>query len=104
MICNFFVAFRTDKCVAIPRTKSYYSDQSNFGFSLISYKVFIFCLDFLVEKNYIGEKKGYKAFGGNQKGKTSKYWACPQLYGQFITVDLSDICTPPEKEIIMKNK
>lgn len=104
LICNFFVAYKTNVCVAIPRTKSYYSARSNFAFSLISYKVFIFCLDFLVGKNYIGQKKGYKAFGGNQKGKTSKYWALPTLYEHFITVDLSDICTPPEKEIIMKDK
>ena len=104
LLCNFFVAFRTQKCVSIPRTKSYYSDHNNFAFSLISYDVFIFCVDFLTVNNYIGQKKGYKAFGDNTKGKTSKYWALPILYSQFNTLDFSDICTAKEKEIIMKDQ
>lgn len=104
LLCNFFVAFRTNKCVSIPRTKSYYSDHNNFAFSLISYDVFIFCVDFLTVKKYIAEKKGYKAFGDNTKGKTSKYWALPILYSQFNTLDFSDIFTAKEKEIIMKDK
>lgn len=104
LLCNFFVAFRTNKCVSIPRTKSYYSDHNNFAFSLISYDVFIFCVDFLTAKKYIAEKKGYKAFGDNTKGKTSKYWALPILYSQFNTLDFSDIFTAKEKEIIMKDQ
>lgn len=104
LLCNFFVAFRTNKCVSIPRTKSYYSDHNNFAFSLISYDIFIFCVDFLTAKKYIAEKKGYKAFGDNNKGKTSKYWALPILYSQFNTLDFSDICTAKEKEIIMKDQ
>ena len=104
LLCNFFVAFRTQKCVSIPRTKSYYSDHNNFAFSLISYDVFIFCVDFLTANNYIGEKKGYKAFGDNTRGKTSKYWALPTLYSQFKTLDFSDIFTVKEKEIIMKDQ
>lgn len=104
LLCNFFVAFRTNKCVSIPRTKSYYSDHNNFAFSLISYDIFIFCVDFLTAKKYIAEKKGYKAFGDNTKGKTSKYWALPILYSQFKTLDFSDICTAKEKEIIMKDQ
>ena len=103
LLCNFFVAFRTNKCVSIPRTKSYYSDHNNFAFSLISYDILIFCVDFLTAKKYIAEKKGYKAFGDNTKGKTSKYWALPILYSQFNTLDFSDICTAKEKEIIMKD-
>ena len=104
LLCNFFVAFRTNKCVSIPRTKSYYSDHNNFAFSLISYEIFIFCVDFLTAKKYIAEKKGYKAFGDNTKGKTSKYWALPILYSQFNTLDFSDIFTAKEKEIIMKDQ
>ena len=104
LLCNFFVAFRTQKCVSIPRTKSYYSDHNNFAFSLISYDIFIFCVDFLTAKKYIAEKKGYKAFGDNTKGKTSKYWALPILYSQFNTLDFSDIFTAKEKEIIMKDQ
>ena len=57
----------------------------------------------MAANNYIGEKKGYKAFGENDKGKTSKYWALPILYSQFNTLDLSDIFTAKEKEIIMKD-
>jgi len=71
---------------------------------LISYDIFIFCVDFLTAKKYIAEKKGYKAFGDNNKGKTSKYWALPILYSQFNTLDFSDICTAKEKEIIMKDQ
>lgn len=104
LLCNFFVAYRTNKCVSIPRTKSYYSDHNNFAFSLISYDIFIFCVDFLTAKKYIAEKKGYKAFGDNTKGKTSKYWALPILYSQFNTLDFSDIFTAKEKEIIMKDQ
>ena len=73
LLCNFFVAYRTNKCVSIPRTKSYYSDHNNFAFSLISYDIFIFCVDFLTAKKYIAEKKGYKAFGDNTKGKRNYY-------------------------------
>lgn len=90
--------------MSIPRTKSYYSDHNNFAFSLISYDVFIFCVDFLTAKKYVAEKKGYKAFGDNTKGKTSKYWALPSLYSQFNTLDFSDIFTAKEKEIIMKDQ
>lgn len=104
LLCNLFVAFRTNKCVSIPRTKSYYSDHNNFAFSLISYDIFIFCVDFLTDKKYIAEKKGYKAFGDNRRGKISKYWALPILYSQFNTLDFSDICTAREKEIIMKDQ
>jgi hypothetical protein len=57
----------------------------------------------MTANNYIGEKKGYKAFGDNTRGKTSKYWALPILYSQFNTLDLSDIFTAKEKEIIMKD-
>ena len=104
LLCNFFIAFRTQKCVSSPRTKSYYSDYNHFAFSLISYDVFLFCVDFLTANNYIGQKKGYKAFGDNRKGKTSKYWALPILYSKFNTLDFSDIFTAKEKEIIMKDK
>ena len=70
---------------------------------MISYDVFIFCVDFLTSNNYIGEKKGYKAFGDNNKGKTSKYWALPILYSQFKSIEFADIYTAKEKEIIMKD-
>lgn len=38
LLCNFYVAFELQKCVAIPRTKSYYSDRSNFHLQLISHQ------------------------------------------------------------------
>ena len=104
LMCNFFIAFRTNKCISIPRTKSYYSDKNNFAFSFISYEIFIFCVDFLKRNNYICEKKGYKAFGDNRKGKTSKYWAMPALYSHFTNIDFADIYTVREREIIMKDK
>ena len=48
LICNFYVAYKTKKCVAIPRKKAYYSDQSNFAFGKISFRFFLFVLDILV--------------------------------------------------------
>lgn len=103
LICNFYIGYKSRKCIAIPRKKSYYSDKTNFAYKYVSYSLFIFCVDFMKSKGYIDEKKGYKAFGGNQKSKTSKYWAKPKLYSEFKTLQYEDIFMPLEKEIIVKD-
>ena len=104
LICNFFVAFKTKKCVAIPRKKIYYSSKSNFAFGKISCKFFLFALDFLLEKEYVSEKIGYKAFGDNQRCRTSKYWATKKLYSHFQNIDSDAIFTILPPEIILKDR
>lgn len=104
LICNFYIAYKIKKCVAIPRKKAYYSEYSNFAFGKISFRFFMFSLDFLVENKYVSKKTGYKAFGGNHKSKTSKYWAVEKLYLHFNNIKADDIFSVSTPPIILKDE
>jgi hypothetical protein len=64
----------------------------------------MFALDFLVQKEYVSEKIGYKAFGDNGKSKTSKYWATEKLYSHFKNINDDDIFSIPAPQIILKDE
>ncbi|MBQ9087802.1 MAG: hypothetical protein IJY46_03385 [Lentisphaeria bacterium] len=104
LICNFYIAYKIKKCVAIPRKKAYYSEYSNFAFGKISFRFFMFSLDFLVENKYVSKKTGYKAFGGNHKSKPSKYWAVEKLYLHFNNIKADDIFSVSTPPIILKDE
>lgn len=102
LVCNFFVAWKSGKNVAIPRDVKFYSDKGNFRFSLVSRDIFLQMLDYLVAGEWVDEARGYKNMT-NGKGYVSAYWATRKLYSKFSNISWEAIETKASPEIILKD-
>ena len=81
LLCNFFVGFRSRKCIAIPRRRTYYSPK-NLGRYKPNFRILLEIVDYLADNGFIGEKRGFLNRPTNDK-RSSRYWALPKLYCSF---------------------
>lgn len=102
IICNMFQNYKLDKCTSIARDKNFYSDKSNFRMKNVKRTTFLSALDFLVEREYISEIRGYKNADGT--GYVSRYWSNCKLYSKFIGFKLEDVESAPQKLIVLKDE
>lgn len=102
LILNFYVGYKSGKCISIPRSENFYSNNKNFNFEKISYTLFLSVLDFLVKNNYVKEILGKKN-NVLKNGYISRYWATSKLYNEFTCINWEMVETRPRPEIMMKN-
>lgn len=79
VLCNLVIAYHQHKCVIVSRDKKYYNKQ------LEDYNIMMYILDYLTDKQYIGQKLGFK---GSIKNKRTRIWSIDKLLELF---DLNNI-------------
>jgi len=101
LVCNFFVGFMCNKCIAIPKSREFYQDKKNFKFQYIKKDTLLHVLDHLVENGYIGFKAGFQSEDGN--GFVSRYWAHSKLYSEFEKFNYDMIETKVGDVVILRD-
>lgn len=102
LLCNLLVAYKSDKCLAIPRKAEAFSEPNRFGKLFIPRTAFLAVVDGMLANNWIGMASGYQPIG--KEGRLTRIWAKSGLHAFFDEVSEHDISTQVGDVVILNNE
>ena len=101
IICNIIIGMKSHKNIAIPRGLPFYSDDLNFEYGKISYRVFTRILNSLVDLGYVWEAKGFTNY---EQSYISVFGATAKFKELFGRARLAEIHAPLSPQVILRSK
>ena len=102
LLCNLLVAYKSGKCLAMPRKAESFSDGNRLDKLSIHRTAFLAVVDGMFAQNWIGMQPGYKS--KDKEGRLTRIWAGSKLHAFFDAVPGEDISTQVGDVVILNNE
>ena len=98
LLCNLLVAYKSGKCLAIPRKSEAFSKPNRLGKLFIPRTAFLEVVDGMFVNNWIGMQSGYKS--DDKEGRLSRIWARSELQALWGELSEDDTSTEASESVI----